>query len=144
MSDQFTDALMAHAAAQKADSESADPALFSPDARIMVVRGLTALSDRIYAVNGRSGWNDIIPGDFTDKDEPYRIPTKLALIHSEVSEALEAFRKGDKANFGEELADVLIRLVHLAGMLDIDLASAAMDKVEVNAKRPYKHGGKAV
>jgi NTP pyrophosphatase (non-canonical NTP hydrolase) len=37
------------------------------------------------------------------------VPEKLCLIHSEVSEALEAHRKDDKENFAEEIADIIIR-----------------------------------
>ena len=38
------------------------------------------------------------------------IPELLCLIHSEVSEALEAYRNGDMQNFSEELADIVIRV----------------------------------
>ena len=50
-------------------------------------------------INKRNGFSLIIPGDWEDN---YKIPTVLALIHSEVSEALEAFRHNDKENFKEE------------------------------------------
>ncbi|UTW68651.1 hypothetical protein KHA80_14230 [Anaerobacillus sp. HL2] len=40
----------------------------------------------------------------------------LLFIHSEVSEVLEADRKGDTDNFTEELADVCIRIFDLCGL----------------------------
>jgi hypothetical protein len=56
--------------------------------------------------------------------------------------ALEAFRHDDRANFAEELADVLIRLVGLAHGLGIDLGAETWAKVEANKARPFQHGGK--
>lgn len=73
-------------------------------------------------------------------DEPRNIPTALALVHSEVSEALEADRKGDRNNFAEELADICIRVFDLAGSESIDLEWAIKDKMAKNQARPRKHG----
>lgn len=70
------------------------------------------------------------------------LASRLMLIVSEVSEALEALRKGDIDNFEEELADVIIRTCDLAGGLDIDLEAELRDKIEKNNSRPYKHGKK--
>lgn len=68
------------------------------------------------------------------------IPQSLALIHSEVSEALEADRKGDPDNFAEELADICIRVFDLAGWQQIDLQDAIEYKMAKNKERPRKHG----
>jgi NTP pyrophosphatase (non-canonical NTP hydrolase) len=68
--------------------------------------------------------------------------TLLALIHSEVSEALEADRIGDQDNFVEELADVCIRIFDLCGSRGIDLEKAILEKMERNKGRSHKHGGK--
>jgi NTP pyrophosphatase (non-canonical NTP hydrolase) len=76
-------------------------------------------------------------------DEPRETGTLLALVHSEVSEALEADRKGDTENFTEELADVCIRIFDLCGSRGIDLEAAIFDKMAKNRLRPHKHGGKA-
>lgn len=76
-------------------------------------------------------------------DEPRETGTILALIHSEVSEALEADRKGDQENFEEELADVCIRIFDLCGSREIDLEKAIYAKMYKNKGRSYKHGGKA-
>lgn len=72
-------------------------------------------------------------------DEERETGTWLALIHSEVSEALEADRKGDQENFEEELADICIRVFDLAGLMDIDLEREIIKKMEANKLRPYKH-----
>lgn len=74
--------------------------------------------------------------------EPRETGTLLALIHSEVSEALEADRKGDEEGFQEELADVCIRIFDLCGSKKIDLEGAIQKKMERNKGRSYKHGGK--
>ena len=73
------------------------------------------------------------------------VPTKLALIHSEVSEALEVFRKThDLQDFAYELADIVIRVGQLAHGLGIDLDKAVDEKLSYNKTREYKHGGRII
>lgn len=74
----------------------------------------------------------------------YRIPAILALIHTEVSEATEAFRADDKANFAEECADILIRVLDLTTGLGIDIETVINAKLEKNKQRGFKHGGKRI
>lgn len=102
-------------------------------------RELAALGGTILEIKLAKGWTVTTPGCWPDENQ---IPADLALIHSEVSEALEAFRLGDRAHFAEELADVLIRVVGLAHGLEIDLGAEAIAKVEKNRARAFKHGGK--
>jgi NTP pyrophosphatase (non-canonical NTP hydrolase) len=82
---------------------------------------------------------------------PDQILSKLALIHSEVSEATEAVRSGDMTlrfrdgddkpeGFAVELADALIRIFDLAGAMGLDLEGAAYSKNRFNAGREYRHG----
>lgn len=73
-------------------------------------------------------------------DKPREFGTMIALIHSELSEALEADRHQDKENRAEELADVAIRLFDLCGGLGIDLENAVYVKMAVNEGRPRLHG----
>lgn len=68
--------------------------------------------------------------------------TKLALVHSEVSEALEGLRKDkmdehlpDRSSIEVELADALIRIFDLAGQMNLDLGMAVVEKMRYNAVR---------
>ena len=75
-------------------------------------------------------------------DEERETGTVFALIHSEVSEALEADRVGNQEQVAEELADVCIRVFDFCGQNGIDLEKAILEKMEKNKSRTYKHGGK--
>jgi NTP pyrophosphatase (non-canonical NTP hydrolase) len=92
---------------------------------------------------------------FHDDAVSENIPTKLALIHSEISEALEEIRSGRKVDeiyfeegktkpegFLVELADAAIRIFDLCGKYNLDLEAAVNQKHEYNVSRPYKHGKK--
>lgn len=70
-------------------------------------------------------------------------PEILCLIHSEVSEALEAYRNHDDKGFAEELADIAIRLLDAAEGYGIDLGKEIIKKHQVNVTREYRHGNKA-
>jgi|ADurb_Ile_03_Slu_FD_contig_71_934200_length_4129_multi_2_in_0_out_0_7 NTP pyrophosphatase (non-canonical NTP hydrolase) len=79
-----------------------------------------------------------------EHDRP--VPELLCLIHSEISEALEAYRnnipEGEKGCISEELADAVIRIWDMAEYLGIDIAEAVNKKHEYNLTRPYRHGNK--
>lgn len=68
------------------------------------------------------------------------IPAVLCLIHSEVSEALEAYRNRDLLGFKEGLAEIVIRCLDVAGGYGIDLEAELFKKHEKNKKREYRHG----
>lgn len=65
-----------------------------------------------------------------------------ALIHSEISEATEAFRDGKENLQVEELADAVIRIADLCGERRWDLTTALETKMAYNRTRPFRHGGK--
>lgn len=75
---------------------------------------------------------------FWDKER--NIGEALMLIVTEIAEAMEAHRIEDDANFKEELADTFIRLLDLCGGLNIDIEAEIEQKMQINKKRPYKHG----
>jgi hypothetical protein len=74
----------------------------------------------------------------------------IALMHSELSEALEGLRAGDPESdklFGfsaveEELADVLIRIADFSCARNLRLGPAVRAKFAYNMTRPHRHGGK--
>ena len=68
--------------------------------------------------------------------------TKIALIHSEVSEALEGHRKNLKddhlphrTSVEVELADAIIRILDLAGAMKLDVSGAVIEKLAYNQHR---------
>lgn len=103
------------------------------------------------------GWHDD-----SDPVSKYKFPALLALIDSEVAEALEEFRNGHApteiyyelpkkdgdlpkpAGVPVELADVIIRIGDLCGVYGIDLEEAIKIKLAYNKSRPQRHGGKVV
>ena len=126
---------------------------------------INELSKQVYEANVKKGFYD----------DQKNIGEMLALIHSEVSEALECDRKDKyykepiirgglivseaineqsdnwyqdyfesqvKDTFEDELADIMIRVMDLAGYKGIDLDTHIKAKMRYNALRPHKHGKK--
>lgn len=99
---------------------------------------IAALCKRAFATSKAHGWKHDNDGQ------------AIALMHSELSEALEAMRKPDQKDehlphldpVGLELADVLIRVFDFCGARGIDLATCIKEKMDYNDRRPMKHGGK--
>lgn len=92
---------------------------------------LNELANEIRRNNEKNGFTWNVKTD---------IPTCLCLIHSEVSEALEAHR--DDKPLGEELADILIRTLDLADRLNVDIDREVRSKIEKNKSRGYRHDRK--
>ncbi len=99
------------------------------------------LAREIREINKANGWNVFNEEEWS---QSYKIPAILALIHSETSEALEAFRNNDRANFLEEMADTVIRVLDCIGAFPENFDQILRDKLEVNKTRGFRHGGKKV
>lgn len=81
------------------------------------------------------------------------IPELLCLIHSEISEALEAYRirgierwvKNNKPEgVAVELADAIIRILDLAEYFGFDMEEEILEKHKFNNTRKYRHGNKKI
>lgn len=121
------------------------------------------MAAEVREVNEANGWFE----------ENRTIGEGMALLHSEVSEAFEAWRKRGTDryettthtgmcalftqthecdcgavpkpdDYGSELADVLIRLLDQCDRDGVDLVAEFERKLAYNATRGYKHGGRAV
>lgn len=85
-------------------------------------------------------WTDLDTGEPIDPETVFA--EKLVLIHSELSEAVEAHRKGlmddkltHRSGVEVELADAVIRIGDLAGALNLDLGGAIEEKLAFNKRR---------
>lgn len=99
------------------------------------------LQEEIHRNSQEKGW----------WDEPRTFGDTVALCHSELSEALEAFRKGEPAVFVDggkpegiavEMADTIIRILDWAEHEGIDMGEVIELKNAYNETRSYRHGGK--
>ena len=69
-----------------------------------------------------------------------RIWEMLALIHSEISEAADKYKKGEPHQaVGEELIDAIIRILHLCSALSLDPEALYQHKMALNWERPHRY-----
>lgn len=97
--------------------------------------GIDAGTTLCHARSVANGW-------YKNEEIAKCVPIKLLLIHSEISEATEAFRKDlqddklvHRLGIEVELADAIIRIFDLAGYLQLDLSGAVLEKLLYNEKR---------
>ena len=102
---------------------------------------LSTMAEAIHAGNIERGfW----PSGAT----PEALERALLLIHSEISECVEAIRKDNPPdkhlpefdNATVELADAVIRILDVSAAYNLNLGEAIVKKVAFNESRPYKHG----
>ena len=108
---------------------------------------INKIAERAHNIAVEHGW-------YNNGQPP--IPERLALIHSEVSEALEEYRNnypvlsttlaaeknGKPVGFWTEIADVVIRCFDLMIAHGVDPEAEIIRKMDYNDTRPYRHGGK--
>lgn len=107
---------------------------------------IRALQEQAHKTAKLKGWHD----------KPRSVGDAIVLMHSELSEAVEAFRRTDSAthtwtlNDGKpegvpyELADCVIRILDFCGRHNIDLEACIVTKMAYNETRSYRHGGKVL
>lgn len=125
---------------------------------------IESLQRKIHRIAVEHGWWKIerIPDSLGDEEyiekelpiDTNEIGMKLALIHSEISEALELVRdsswdiktialvEGKPEGVFVELADAIIRILDLAEHYEVDLEEIIELKMTYNESRPYRHGNK--
>lgn len=125
----------------------------------MVLKNLEEMQLEVQEVNLQNGWFDT-NRSFGDG---------IALLHSEISEAVEAYRQWGLQDVtgkpkrtlkqwvmkqdpfppkpegvGSEFADIFIRLLDECERHDVDLRSEYERKIRYNRTRKYRHGGKSM
>lgn len=124
---------------------------------MILKEGMDNLAEKAHATAREKGFWDhedlLCP---VDPSEPRYTPTepsvsnpsivmeKLCLIHTEVSEASEAWRDtaAPSGAMEEELADAIIRILDLAAACGYSMDTAVRAKMTKNLDRPHMHGRK--
>ena len=108
-----------------------------------IAEGMEAFQRVCHQLSRKSGWWHEKDGTEIDPFDKNVFGTKVALVHSEVSEAMEGGRKNKQDDHlphrkGEEVefADAMIRIGDLSEARALDLAGATIEKLAYNQQRP--------
>lgn len=131
-----------------------DKLVLSEEGADIAYEGLIAAQKMAHTIANEAGWYvDPVTGQPVQRN----FGEVIALMHSELSEALEAHRKGkvfddkltDKDAVGVELADCIIRIMDTASAMNINIADCYISKCTYNRHREdhklenrAKQGGK--
>ena len=105
-----------------------------------IITALESLASDVHEIAKDKGW--------WEKDR--NNGELIALMHSELSEALEALRHGNPpsdhipefSGVEEEFADVIIRILDMSRARNYRIGEAIIAKMAFNDGRAHKHGGK--
>lgn len=78
----------------------------------------------------RTAWDNKVRKGYNTTD----VPLEFCMLQEKAAAAFTAWRRG-KEILGEELADVVLYVTHIAEMAGLDIQHEVMSKVDKNAAR---------
>lgn len=123
-----------------------------------MTKSISEWQKEVHETARSKGWHPVWPFE-DDRINAQLVSSWIALVHSELSEALEELRTakdpvdldgridpdtGKPEGFVTELADAMIRIMDMCGALGLNIEQAIREKHAFNQTRPIRHGGKAV
>jgi len=144
---EFSDVEIDSAQLSSSEQATTGPSNKEKEKRTMLKNKINEIVITAHDASRKAGW-----WTGANLNDHQTVPTKLCLIHSEISEAMEGHRKDLMDNklphrkmVEVELADALIRIADLAGAMGMDLGGAVVEKMAYNIQRAdHKHENRVV